>query len=596
MIPTRVARIVWAVALAIAASTTTATQGTQQLALSQQTHQVFDLGAGSPLHVFTLTVGTSRVLTLDVTSKISAVNVEILTPSGAPIDPALVERFTVGPGEVPPLGALLFEEGFHVQTQVDSPAVGTWTVRVSLPPGVTTAFGNISAFVTGGFTAGVTTSRPSYQASDTAVVALVAFRDGLPVTGATATANVYVAGPGTAPATVALLDAGQNGDAVAGDGVYSGGITDLAPGHYVVSAVVQLGDEQATGGTNFDVTADLARLAETKADAGVDTNADGLFEWIGVDIGVVVDTAATYEVFVSLRSNSSSSELTAAARAMLAVGDQAIQVRFSAADIRKVLAADGPWEVRDVRLVPVSTDGIATGVVADRIDDLGPTRAYSLAQLQRPVTQIIAGMTERGVDTNGNGLFDLLQTTFQVDTLRAGSYTWTGTLRSADGAALSVASGQGSLAAGTTTLGFTFDGKSIGSSGVDGPYGLFDVAVYGPPDAAALMAAVGNTQPYSAAQFEGSQVTFERLIELVSTVFIGGRGGVPFANGIRNSLLQKLTQAHRQATRGQRQAAIGMLGAFINQVRALADERVMPADKARLIEIANQLRAGLQNP
>ena len=590
------ARIVCAVVLAIAASITTATQGTQQLALSQQTHQVFELGAGAPLHVFTLTIGTSRTLTLDVTSKVSAVNVEILTPSGTPIDPALVERFTVGPGEVPPLGALLFEEGFHVQTQINSPTAGTWTVRVTLPVGVTTAFGNISAFVTGGLSAGVTTSRPSYQVSDTAVVALVAFRDGVPVTGATATANVYVAGPGAAPAIVTLLDDGQNEDVAAGDGIYSGGLMGLAPGHYLVSAVAQLGDEQATGATNFDVTAALARLTETKTDAGLDTNADGLFEWIGVDIGVAVDSAATYEVFISLRSSSNSSELTAAARAMLAVGSQSIQVRFSAADIRGVLATNGPWEVPDVRIVPISTDGIATGVVADRIDDLGLTGAYSLAQLQRPVTQIIAGMTERGVDTNGNGLFDLLQTTFQVDTLRAGSYTWTGTLRSTDGAALSVASGQGTLAAGMTTLGFTFDGKLIGASGVDGPYGLFDVAVYGPPDAAALMAAVGNTQPYSASQFEGSQVTLERLIELVSAVFIGGRGGVPFTDGIRKSLIQKLTQAQSQAASNQRQAAIGLLDAFVNELRALADERIMPVEKERLVEFANRLRERLENP
>ena len=210
-------------------------------------------------------------------------------------------------------------------------------------------------------------------------------------------------------------------------------------------------------------------------------------------------------------------------------------MRFSAADIRRVLATNGPWEVRDVRLVPISTDGVATGVVADRVDGLGVTAAYLLAQLQRPVIQIVAGMTERGIDTNGNGLFDLLQTTFQVDTLRAGTYTWTGTLRSIDGAALSVASGQGALASGTTTLGFTFDGKAIGASGIDGPYGLFDVAVYGPPDAATLIAVVGHTRAYSASQFEGSQASFERLVELVSTVFIGGRGGVPFTDGIRNS-------------------------------------------------------------
>jgi hypothetical protein len=205
-------------------------------------------------------------------------------------------------------------------------------------------------------------------------------------------------------------------------------------------------------------------------------------------------------------------------------------------------------------------------------------------------------MTERGIDTNANGLFDLLETTFQVDTLRAGSYTWTGTLRSTDGNPLSVASGQGTLATGITTLGFTFDGKAIGASGVDGPYGLFDVAIYGPPGAAALMGEVGNTQPYTASQFEGSQVTFERLIELVSTVFIGGRGGVPFTDGIRKSLIQKLTQAQSEATAGQLQGAIGMLGAFINEVQALAAERIMPTDKERLVEFANRLRARFENP
>jgi len=110
------------------------------------------------------------------------------------------------------------------------------------------------------------------------------------------------------------------------------------------------------------------------------------------------------------------------------------------------------------------------------------------------------------------------------------------------------------------------------------------------------MAAVGNTQPYSASQFEGSQVTFERLIELVSAVFIGGRGGVPFTDGIRKSLIQKLTQARSQVASEQREAAIGLLGAFINELQAIGDERILPADKTQLIEFTNRLRAGLANP
>jgi hypothetical protein len=585
-----------AIAFALASSSTPATQDTRQLALSQQIHQLFELSPAAPQDVFTLPLGVTSGLTLDVTSKVAAVNVEILTPSGLPLDPALIERFTVEPGQAPPLSALLFEEGFHVQTSISSPAPGTWTVRVTLPPGTPEAYGNISAFITGGMSAGVTMSRPRYQAGDTPVVGLVAFKDGAPVVGAIATAEVYTAGFEKTPRVVSLLDDGQNEDATAGDGIYSAGIAGLTPGHYLVNATVQLGADRAAGATNFDVTTALARFAGTKSDAGIDVNADGLFDWIGVDIGVSVDTPGTYEVFASMRSPASSTELTAAARAALGAGPQSIQVRFAAADIRTTLATNGPWEIFDVRLIPTGVDGISTFVLADRIADLGVTGAYTLAQLQRPISQILAGITERGLDTNGNGLFDLLETTFQIDTLRAGSYTWTGTLRSIDGNPLSVASGQGTLQAGITRVGFAFDAKPIGASGIDGPYGLFDVAIYGPAGAAALLAKVGQTQAYRATQFEGSQVTFDRLIELVSSVVIGGRGGVPVTTGIRNSLIQKLTNGKDQADGGQIQAALGMLGAFVNELQALPAERVSANDKQRLIDFAARLQVRLQNP
>jgi hypothetical protein len=212
------------------------------------------------------------------------------------------------------------------------------------------------------------------------------------------------------------------------------------------------------------------------------------------------------------------------------------------------------------------------------------------------VTQVLLGVTDRGVDTNANGLFDLLQMTFGVDTLRAGSYTWTGTLRAPDGSSVGVSSGQGTLVAGVTTVGFTFNGKTIGASGLDGPYRLSDVAVYGPPGAAALLTEVGSTRPYSATQFEGSRITFDRLVELVEEVPIFGRGGVPFTTGIRNSLLQKVTEARRQASEGRNEPAIGMLGAFINELEGLPPERLMPDDRQRLVDVAAALRTALAKP
>ena len=571
-------------------------QDPRRVAIARSTYDVFELTTSAPLHELTLPLGPVRALTIDVTSKFSAVDVEILTPSGTPVDPDLVERFAVGPGEVPPLGAALFEEGFHVQAAVDTPLAGEWTVRVTLPADATAALGNISAFVAGGLSAGVTTSRPSYQSNDTAVLALLAFRDGLPVAGASANASVYTAGTEATPTIVTLLDNGQNGDSSAGDGLYTGATAGLAPGHYMVSAELEAGGERAMAATNFHVTEPLAQLAGTQADAGMDTNSDGLFEWIGVNIGVTVDSAGPYVVFASLRSKATGGEITAAARDILTVGAQSVEVPFAADKIRELLGVDGPWEIVNVRLVPVSTSGVPDGVLLDQLPVLGLTDAYSLSQLQRPLTQILRGLTESGVDTNANGLFDLLHTTFRVDTLRAGSYTWTGTLRSSDGSPVGVSSGQGSLVAGVTTIGFTFDGNLIGAAGLDGPYGLFDVAVYGPPGAAALLAEVGSTRPYSVSQFEGSQVTFERLIELTETVPIFGRGGVPVANGIRHSLLQILITGRTQAEAGNIEGATGLLGAYVNQIEALGDERLTPVDRARLVDLAARVLETLENP
>jgi hypothetical protein len=39
-----------------------------------------------------------------------------------------------------------------------------------------------------------------------------------------------------------------------------------------------------------------------------------------------------------------------------------------------------------------------------------------------------------------------------------------------------------------------------------------------------------------------------------------------------------------------------MLGAFINEIQALADERIMPDDRTRLVEFTNSLVNRLQNP
>ncbi len=568
-------------------------QNTQTVPLGQRAYEIFDLSPSSPLRTVSLPMGRATQLVIDVTSKGAPVGVSITNPLGVALDPATFARFAVTAANASPLGAVLLEEGEHVQAVVASPPAGTWTVSVTLPAGAPAALGSITALASGGLAVGATTSRGTYQAGDVAVLALLAFDGTAPLTGAIAAANLYQTGGENAPLSVPLRDDGADPDAEPGDGVYTAGIEGLLPGHYLAEVVLQAGAERATATADFEVVARLAHFNGGKSDAGLDTNGDGLFDFIRVDLGVAVDTPGSYDVFAELRPLTGAAAVRAGARATLAAGTQTVSLRFAAADIRTLLAVDGPWQVRDARLVKLSTDGSSADVLADRAADLGPTSAYTLAQLQRPVTLILPGISEQGLDTNGNGLFDLLKVSFGVDTRQAGLYTWTGDLRAPDGTVFGIASGQGFLAAGVSSLGFSFDGRPIGASGLDGPYTVGNVAVYGPIGAAAVAAEVGRTRAYSATEFEGGQVTFARLIEVVQGLIVTGPGGIPRAQGIRTSLLHKAQNAQAQAERGNANAARNLLDAFINEVQAQAGVHIAPDDAQRLVDLATRLRNSL---
>ena len=579
-------------ALLLALAGTAAAEDAQTLSLGQRSYGVFELTPAEPVHTHTFRVGAATRLVIDVRSATSVVDLGVTDGAGSPRDPASFERFAVTEEETPALGALLLEPGQHVQAAISSPAPGTWTVRVALPAGSAATLGSITTVATGGLGIAATTSRPVYEAGQPATLSLLAFNGTAPVTGATVTANLYQTGGESSPIAITLLDDGEDPDTQVGDGIYTASVAGLVTGHYLAEVVLVAGSDRFTAGADFEVVAPSAQFAGTVSDAGADTSGDGLFDLVRVSFGVTVTAPGSYEVLAELRSAGGAS-LRAGARAVLAAGTQSVAVPFAAADLRRYLAADGPWQIRDARLVTVPSSPTVAGLMADRVDDFGLTGAYTLAQLQRPVTLILAGITEDGIDDDGDGLFDRLRVGFQVDTLRAGFYTWTGDLRAPDGTVLGVANSQGFLDQGVRSLVFSFAGQPIGAAGKDGPYVVGNVAVYGPFNAAAVTDEVGRTRAYAAAQFEGGQVTFARLVEEVTQLVITGPGGIPRAQGIRTSLLQKARNAWERAEAGQDQAAANLLDAFAREVEAQTGQHIAPADAERLVSLAMQLRATL---
>lgn len=565
---------------------------TREVPLANRVYEPFEVTAAVPAYTYNLDVSDAAEVVLDVHTPAGAVDVVVRNPSGAVVPAASFSVLTLGPNDVPPLGAALFEAGRHVQLVLTNPPAGVWTVRVALPAGAPDTYGTITAVMTGGLGATVVSSRPEYAVGDTVTLGLVAFDASGPVTGASAVANVYQEGQEDSPTEVTLFDDGNPPDAQAGDGLYSARVTLLPAGSYLVEAVLQSGPRRAVAGTSFEVEARLARFTGTASDAGTDTNGDGLFEHVALSLGVSVDEAGPYSVHARL-AGADGRTLSAGASAVLAQGDGTVAVPFDAAAIKTFLAQPGPWTIEEAVLTRLDDTGVPVRV-ADVRRNLGLTGAYTLAQLQRPITVIPARLEDAGLDTDGDGLFDLLRVRFDVDTRQAGAYTWTGDLRAPDGAVLGVASGSAFLDAGVTTVEFLFPGEPIGRSGQNGPYTVGNVAAYGPPNAAAVVDELGPTQPYAVTQFEGSvqPATFAELLQAVKTVPISS--GFPSASALRAVLRITVELARLAAATGHEPAALALLGAFVDEVRFLEDRhRIAPADADRLVDLAERLAGQL---
>jgi hypothetical protein len=174
-------------------------------------------------------------------------------------------------------------------------------------------------------------------------------------------------------------------------------------------------------------------------------------------------------------------------------------------------------------------------------------------------------------------------------------FVWTGDLEGPDGTVLGIAFGANYLPAGVNAVSFTFEGRPIGESNLDGPYVIGNVAAYGhfTRDAAAFIDTLGSTRAYQSSQFEGGQITFARLIEEVKALIITGKGGIPRAHGIRTSLLHKAENAEAAADRGSTKAARNLLEAFIAEVGAQSGIHLAVDDATKLIDQAQRLEARL---
>ena len=341
----------------------------------------------------------------------------------------------------------------------------------------------------------VVTGRPT-------VVAAAVF-DG-PAKVANATVKVSVLSATGIAAMLDLADDGSQADGAAGDGIYSSFFTPSAPGSY--RAVAEISGV-AQGGVAFarqaaavlEVVSPTATLTGSVQDRGVDSNGNGLLDFIALDFGVNASVAGTYRLFVTLRT-AGGQTLVRSSTSTIALGQQTATVAVDTHDLGK-LGENGPYLIDQAELLFVT--GASTSP-ADRLINLGQTAAYQLSQFERDAIALTGSTSDAGVDTNGNGLFDRLRISVGVAVLTGGSYQYSGRLTDVNGTPIDLFAGARTLVAGSNVIDFFFSGSKIGSLGVSGPYFLDNLLIFGAGKSLSVTSRVAQTQNYSYTQFENA--------------------------------------------------------------------------------------------
>lgn len=109
-----------------------------------------------------------------------------------------------------------------------------------------------------------------------------------------------------------------------------------------------------------------------------------------------------------------------------------------------------------------------------------------------------------------------MQVEVEVALTTSDFYQWSARLVDVNGTELDFASHSGSLSAGLTEIDFKFDGEKIGENGVNGPYFVKGLLMFGQAGANVVLIDVSKTQAYNSTQFEGAPQPAEMINDLLN--------------------------------------------------------------------------------
>lgn len=254
-------------------------------------------------------------------------------------------------------------------------------------------------------------------------------------------------------------------------------------------------------------------------DYGVDSDEDGAYEALAIEVGIDVSQSEFYTVEGSLHDNEGSFIASASTELYLYPGTHTVTLSFNGNEIRKH-AADGPYTLLSVELLQPGLGGVDTVLNAYTTD------SYSYTDFVSGDIFLTGPISDRGVDSNGNGLYDSLSVTMEVFVPESAYYSYNARLADSGGNEIVWASGNQYLNSGIQNILLSFNGQYIYGSGQDGPYEVKDLSIYSSSQSYSLRD-VYATGRYSWDAFEacgivGGRVTADGRPVENANVYISG--------------------------------------------------------------------------
>src|SRR6266566_8116226 len=259
------------------------------------------------------------------------------------------------------------------------------------------------------------------------------------------------------------------------------------------SSLLDIGKHTTQPYSHLDFDPMPAFMTPPHPDSGQDTNGNGLFDLLNVDVQVQVNVPANYSVSAFLHTANSTLALFAFASVFLPIGPGSIRVSFPGWPINQS-GVDGPYTV-ELQLYESST-GFPLG------SNTTTTQAYSHLDFDPIPAFMTPPHPDSGEDTNGNGLFDFLNVDVQVHANLPDNYTVNGFLHTANFTLAEFASGSAFLPIGPGSIRVPFAGGPINQSGIDGPYTV-ELQLSEAGSSVLLGMNTTTTQAYSHLAFDG---------------------------------------------------------------------------------------------